>query len=137
MNHQLAAAETAIYNAISNHPVMAEINGIYSGMAPEDAVQPYVLVQLATAQDYNCESSGDVQLTAFQYLVEVCAAGESFPHEIAAKVNEALQGCRETITIGGESHSVNIHRLRPVALAEQYNGREIRRSGAIYRVSVN
>jgi hypothetical protein len=122
----------AIYEAITLHSVMADLDAVYIGMAAEAAPKPYVLAQLATSQDFTCQDVNRMGAT-FQYLIEVYANGESFPHDLAAEVDEALQGYKSVIST---DYNVVIHRVRPTALADQYNGREIRRSGGIYRVTV-
>lgn len=136
MNH-LAAAETAIYKTISSHPVMAEINGIYSGIVPEGAEMPYVVVELAMPEDCAYAPRGNKLVATFKYLIEVFMERESSSNEIAAKVDAALQDYRETITIGEDTHNVFINRTHVIARDAQYRGCDIYRSGGIYLVTVN
>ena len=124
----IAQAEQAIYEALSGAEGLS--GGVYCGLAPEGAARPYAVFRLASTEAYAC--GANIIGNNYLYAVESYADGESFPHDQAAVIETALSGYDEMI---GELR-ISITNIRDLAIADQLNGREIRRSGGIYRVIV-
>ena len=123
----IAQAEQALYEALSG----AGLTGtIHSALAPEGAARPYTVFRLAATESYSCGTS--VIGNVYQFAIESYVDGESFPHDQAALIETALSGYDEMI---GDLR-VSITKSRDLAIADQLNGKEIRRSGGMYRVIV-
>lgn len=134
-----AAAEQAIYLLIDNAAITG-LTGIYSGMSKEASTRPCVIFQQATSTDWTCNDRSSMGMT-FQYLVEVFADGETFPHGLAAQVHNAINNQSATITVSESGLSdtdwiVDIIRVRSVSNPDEFQGHEIRKSGGLYRVTV-
>lgn len=122
----IAAVEQCLYERLS---AASGLNGgVYAGLAPEGQVRPYTLFTQASTDTYRC---GDTVIgNIYQYAVEHYQDGESFPHDQAAIIESSLAGWDGLV---GDIR-ISIVKLRDLSFTDSFNGREIRRSGGMYRV---
>lgn len=127
MKEQLAL-ETVLYGVLD-----AQINDMpfYSGVAPEGAQKPFILAQFISSNDITCQWSTKMGVE-MMYRIEVFKEGESFPFSESESVDELISG------YSGVSNdcTVDIARDHVVSLHDSFDGHEIRRSGAVYKIIV-
>jgi hypothetical protein len=130
----LSALEEAIYDVLSNSTDITEVvdDRIYAGYAPEGAAMPYIVFNYVTGEDWLCGGGNNRVGTVARYLIEAYQQGESFPHQLAELIDEALNGGQWT---DGDV-IVDFYRLRPFSQPDNTDGREFRRSGGFYELIV-
>ena len=132
MNESIAA-ETVIFNLLSGSEEITDVVGdrIFTGLGEEGAERPYILISEASANDVTCQSS-NILGTRFAYFVECFVDGESFPHATAELIKQALHNTTTDIDVDSSNIRVNINRIRPSKMPDQFQGKEVRRSGGLF-----
>lgn len=125
----LAVAEFAIYSALTASDALESLP-IRTGMAGEGGTRPCIVITLASSADVSCQTTRIS--SQYIYSIEAFRDGESFPHELADAIDVALQN----VTVTTLTHTVIFERIRAIEMADHIAGKELRRSGGMYRATV-
>ena len=118
---------TAFANASGTAPV------VYEGIAPVDAVEPYVVFAFVTAPSVNTISGDTVMVRPYVDVQAVCEGGSFSPlTPIATAIQTALHGKRYQSTDDGSVFSCT--RTDSLRYTEATGGKVYRHLGATYRI---
>lgn len=132
----IGVAETAIYSTLAGTSAITDIVGtrIYSGMAKEGDARPCIIFNLIGGSDWQHSGGNGVAGSVMRFAIEGYADGESYPHDLAAEIDQALTGQQIGVSDSATNWTVDFIRIRPISLAEHHSGKEIRRSGFVFEV---
>lgn len=123
--------DTWLFERLTSDPVLAAA-GVFADLAPRDREPPYVVFSLLSATDVNGLGARRIMANAL-YTVRAVAVGESYPDDLARRIDAALHGQRGTAADGQVLGCVREQALRYTALND---GIQERHLGGIYRLFI-
>ncbi len=112
---------------------LAGITGVYEGLAPNEAVYPFIVFQYMSGSDVFGIGPDARIMVDTEYLVRVVSEADSFADlvSIVDAMDDALDGATGSTT---EGVVLSVARREQYREVEQYENQRIRHLGGRYRI---